>query len=291
MQLSVQSVISIILSIIGIHGIIINSAILSVYIRVWRTSNRLGASDPILLSMALTNLLLVCQLLLTYCLSYHTQMDIRISLFLSYVLNVLYNMSLWNTAWLSICYCVKLVTVTHRIFLWVKMWFPSSITKLLIGSAIWSVLVNLPIIWTTQIMFLQNGNVTDGSVHYAMMVNVPYTVLNLLLSYILPFTLTAICIGLSVTSLLHHVWRIRQNVSQDSSSPQLQALVRAAVTMTLHVVLDLTFLIILLYSFAAPFNVSPVIITLFWVYLISYPSVQSFILIFGNPKLKRSLFR
>ncbi|XP_063789013.1 taste receptor type 2 member 41-like [Pseudophryne corroboree] len=291
MQLSVQSVIIIILSIIGIHGIIINSAILAVYIRLWRTRNRLGASDPILLSMALTNLLLVCQLLLTYYLSFHTQMDIRILLFLNYVLYVLYNMSLWNIAWLSICYCVKLVTVTHRIFLWVKMWFPSSITKLLIGSAIWSVLVNLPIIWTVQILFLQNGNVTDGSIHYALKVDVPYTVLNLLLSYILPFTLTVICIGLSVTSLLHHVWRIRQNVSQDSSSPQLQALVRAAVTMTLHVVLDLTFLLILLYSFAAPFNVSPVIIILFWVYLISYPSVQSFILIFGNPKLKRSLFR
>ncbi|XP_063789028.1 taste receptor type 2 member 40-like [Pseudophryne corroboree] len=198
-------------------------------------------------------------------------------------------MSLWNTAWLSICYCVKLVTVTHRIFLWVKMWFPSSITKLLIGSAIWSVLVNLPFIWTVQIMFPQNTNITDGSVRSAMKLKILYTVLNLLLSYVLPFTLTAICIGLSVMSLLHHVWRIRQNVSQDSSSPQLQALVRAAVTMTLRVVLDLTFLIILIYTFAVSLNVSPVIETLFWVYLISYPSVQAFILIFGNPKLKRSL--
>ncbi|XP_063789016.1 taste receptor type 2 member 41-like [Pseudophryne corroboree] len=198
-------------------------------------------------------------------------------------------MSLWNTAWLSICYCVKLVTVTHQIFLWVKMWFPSSITKLLIGSAIWSVLVNLPFIWTVQMMFPQNTNITDGSVRSAMKLKILYTVLNLLLSYVLPFTLTATCIGLSVTSLLHHVWRIRQNVSQDSSSPQLQALVRAAVTMTLRVVLDLTFLIILIYSFAVSLNVSPVIETLFWVYLISYPSVQAFILIFGNPKLKRSL--
>ncbi|XP_063789017.1 taste receptor type 2 member 41-like [Pseudophryne corroboree] len=291
MQLSVQSVISIILSIIGIHGIIINSAILSVYIRLWRTSNRLGASDPILLSMALTNLLLVCQLLVSYYLSYHTEMNISTLLFLSYVLYVLYNMSLWNTAWLSICNCVKLVTVTHRIFLWVKMWFPSSITKLLIGSAIWSVLVTLPFIWTVQMMFPQNTNITNGPLGLPMNMDVSFIVVNVLLSYTIPFTLTAICIGLSVTSLLHHVWRIRQNVSQDSSSPQLQALVRAAVTMILHVLLDLVFLIFVIFMFVVLSYISPVIITLSWVYLFSFPSVQSFILIFGNPKLKRSLFR
>ncbi|XP_063789025.1 taste receptor type 2 member 41-like [Pseudophryne corroboree] len=291
MQLSVQSVISIILSIIGIHGIIINSAILSVYIRLWKKSNRLGASDPILLSMALTNLLLVCQLLLSdYLYYFYSQLNTGI-LYLLYVLYVQYNMSLWNTAWLSICYCVKLVTVTHRIFLWVKMWFPSSITKLLIGSAIWSILMNLPFIWTVQIMFLQNGNVTDGSVSFTMMVDIPYYVVNLLLSYILPFTLTVTCIGLSVTSLLHHVWRIRQNVSQDSSSPQLQALVRAAVTMVLHVVLDLTFLIIIMYLFTLSLNTNTMTQTIVWLLLFSYPSVISFILIFGNPKLKRSLFR
>ncbi|XP_063789018.1 taste receptor type 2 member 41-like [Pseudophryne corroboree] len=290
MQLSVQSVISIILSIIGIHGIIINSAILSVYIRLWRTSNRLGASDPILLSMALTNLLLVCQYLVTYYLStFHTQINER-KLFVFIVLYVLYNMSFWNTAWLSICYCVKLVTVTHRILLWVKMWFPSSITKILIGSAIWSVLVNLPFIWTTQ-MIQQNTNITDGSISFTRKVNVPFRVVNMLLSYALPITLTLICIGLSVTSLLHHVWRIRQNVSQDSSSPQLQALVRAAVTMTLHVVLDLTFLLIIISAFAVSSNVGPMTDTFFWVYFFSYPSLQAFILIFGNPNLKRSLFR
>ncbi|XP_063789011.1 taste receptor type 2 member 41-like [Pseudophryne corroboree] len=291
MQLSVQSVISIILSIIGIHGIIINSAILSVYIRLWRTSNRLGASDPILLSMALTNLLLVSQLLLSDYLSFfHPEINTGI-LYLFYVLFVLFNMSLWNTAWLSICYCVKLVTVTHRIFLWVKMWFPSSISKLLIGSAIWSVLVKLPFIWTAQMMIQQNTNVTDGSIDFSEKVNVPFKVMNLLLSYVLPFTLTVTCIGLSVTSLLHHVWRIRQNVSQDSSSPQLQALVRAAVTMILHVVLDLNFLFILIYPFAVSFYMSPMVQTLFWVYFFSYPSVKAFILIIGNRMLRRSLFR
>ncbi|XP_063789012.1 taste receptor type 2 member 40-like [Pseudophryne corroboree] len=201
------------------------------------------------------------------------------------------NMSLWNTAWLSICYCVKLVTVTHRIFLWVKMWFPSSITKLLIGSAIWSVLVNLPFFWTAEMMFLQKTNITDGSGSFVIELNVLYSVTNMMLSYVLPFTLTFFCIGLSVTSLLHHVWRIRQNVSQDSSSPQLQALVRAAVTMTLHVLLDLIFLIILIYVFAVTFYLNPVTEMLFWVYFFSYPSVISFILIFGNPKLRRSLSR
>ncbi|XP_063789027.1 taste receptor type 2 member 41-like [Pseudophryne corroboree] len=292
MQLSVKSVISIILSIIGIHGIIINSAILSVYIRLWRTSNRLGASDPILLSKALTNLLLVGTTLpIYYLLNVYTQINTEILLPVDYVLFVLYNMSLWNTAWLSICYCVKLVTVTHRIFLWVKMWFPSSISKLLIASAIWSVLMTLPFIWTAEMIFQQNTNVTNGSIIFAMTVDLPYCVVNILLSYVLPFTLTVICIGLSVTSLLHHVWRIRQNVSQDSSSPQLQALVRAAVTMILHVLLDLVFLITEVYMFAESFYVSPVLLILFWVFFFSYPSVQAFILIFGNPKLKRILFR
>ncbi|XP_063789029.1 taste receptor type 2 member 41-like [Pseudophryne corroboree] len=294
MLLPVQIVEAIIIAIIGVNGIIINSAILSMYIRYWRKTTSLAASDPILLSMALTNLLLQCSLLLNSCLlAFQTQREMNTQTIsvVVYVLLVLYNMSFWNTAWLSICYCVKLVTVTHRIFLWVKMWFPSSITKLLIGSAIWSVLVTLPFFWTSQMMFLQKTNITDGSIGFAMTVNVLYTVTNMLLSYILPFTLTAICIGLSVTSLLHHVWRIRQNVSQDSSSPQLQALVRAAVTMMLHVLLDLTFLIILLYTFAVSFHLEPVVGFIFWLFLMSYPSVQSFILIFGNPKLKRRLLR
>ncbi|XP_075036937.1 taste receptor type 2 member 119-like [Mixophyes fleayi] len=246
MQLAEQIVITIIIAIMGAHGLIINSSILTVYIRLWRKTTSPGVSDKIMFTMALTSVLLQCSMLINYYLAFsQTQRDIgTYLLFALYGLNVAFSMSFWNTTWLSICYCVKLVNVSHRIFLWVKMWFSSFVNKLLIGSAIFT----------------------------------PYL-----------FTLTFICIGLSVRSLIQHIWKIRQNVSQVNSSPQIQALVRAAVTMTLRVMLDLSFLIIIIYASVMSFYLKPVVDLIFYLLFMLYPSLQAFVLIFGNPKLKRSL--
>ncbi|XP_075036871.1 taste receptor type 2 member 40-like [Mixophyes fleayi] len=224
----------------GASGKMLNFSIITVYFRDWRKKQRFSVCHQIFLFVAVANVALQCVMFidgLVYNFWTHQLQVNKGYVCTSFVEFFLIYSNFWHTAWLSVHYCLKLVICSHHLFLYLKNRLFSSIRIILVISLVGSFFINLPFIWTKKIELLQN--VTDASSKiYAVDTNIHYTVFNMVIGCCLPVIVALICIGLSVKSLLGHVWRMRQNTSQFSSSPQLKVHVQAVRTMILQVLLN-----------------------------------------------------
>ncbi|KAM5152724.1 taste receptor type 2 member 40-like [Mantella aurantiaca] len=271
-----------------VSGVTLNSYIVTVYVWEWRKKKAFNVCDKIVLLLALTGIFYQCLCTIDSLMYYfgasspHSKIQ-NIYAFVFYIFMM--GESFWNTAWLSIYYCLKLVKSSHHILLQVKRRLSSSITQLLIVSLVALFFMTLPLPWTLHFHY---ENVTEDPTanRHSIKTDLLYVPLYIAFGSVLPFLLSFICIGLSVMSLLSHVQQIRHNSSQFSSSPQLEGHLRAVRTMILQVSLCLVlclsvFSMILL----AEYLVWLVRIFIF-IAITSYPSAQAVISIQGNPKLR-----
>ncbi|KAM4024034.1 taste receptor type 2 member 40-like [Anomaloglossus baeobatrachus] len=191
----------------------------------------------------------------------------------------------WNTSWLSICYCLKLVNFSQKVLLWMKSRLSSAVNVLLLGSTLGSFLINLPFLWTaTRMNIINNGNWTVGDYR----IDMPFLLIlvKIIFGNCLPFLVTFLCILLSVKSLLRHIWKIQKN-SSDIKYSQLQGHIGAIRTMILLLVLDLMLCVIVAGVMLFSLQIGAVLGTMSWIVIMLYPSLQSVTLITGNPKLQK----
>ncbi|XP_018429676.1 PREDICTED: taste receptor type 2 member 40-like [Nanorana parkeri] len=211
-----------------------NSLLLTFYLLQWKKSSKSVVCDQIQMFIAVTNVLLqgcmsVSGMLNPLAMFFNISRNLLL-LMLTLQFTLFY-VSAWNTAWLSIFFYVRLVNLSHPYLLRMKTMFLSSVPQLLVGSALGSIIISFPFYWLTEINLIQNGT-------HNVIVNFKCAMINSFFGFFLPSTLTCLCIGQCVTSLLRHVWRIKLSESHLSSS-QLQGHVRAARIMTMRVVLDM----------------------------------------------------
>ncbi|XP_040211587.1 taste receptor type 2 member 40-like [Rana temporaria] len=273
-----------------VSGLTLNSYIVAVYVREWRRKKGFNVSDRIVLLLALTGIAHQCSFSfegLNFYFGSHLPHERGLNIYVFVFHIFLMNENLWNTAWLSLYYCLKLVKCSHRIFLQLQRRLSSSITQILIVSFVGLFFISLPLLWTLHLRHKiikdpSGMNRTLPGIH----MDVRYIPLYMVLSSLLPFLLIFLCIGLSVRSLLSHVHQIRHHSSQFSSSPQLEGHLRAVRTMILQVCLCLALYLAICYGLF--FTVSTGIIAkiMLFTILLSYPSVQAAISIQGNPKLR-----
>ncbi|KAM5152722.1 taste receptor type 2 member 40-like [Mantella aurantiaca] len=274
-----------------VSGVTLNFYIVTVYVREWRRKKAFNVCDKIVLLLALSGIVSQCTCTienLQYFFGSLTPhiMKQRIHALILHIF--LMSMSFWNTAWLSIYYCLKLVKCSHRTLLQVKSRLSSSITQLLIVSLVALFFMTLPLPWTVQILSKNITRDPSGLNHTDLYIHIDvrYVPLYMVYGSLLPFLLIFICIGLSVMSLLSHVQHIRHNSSQFSSSPQLEGHLRAVRTMILQVSLCLA-LYLTVFSMILFSSYIGIHIRLFlFVIVTSYPSAQALISIQGNPKLR-----
>ncbi|XP_075036865.1 taste receptor type 2 member 40-like [Mixophyes fleayi] len=283
----------VILVIMCVSGITLNSSIITVYFRDWRKKQHFIVCDKIFLSMALTNVVLQCVMAINvwlYCFWTHLLYVNQSYLYLFVVQFFLIYGNFWHTAWLSVHYCLKLVNYSHNFFLFLKKRLSSSILQLLIMTLVGSFFINLPFIWTMKLDFLQNVTENSSSTNYFSQSSSLFIPFNMVIGCCLPVIVALICIGLSVKSLLGHVWRMKQNTSQFSSSPQLKVHVRAARTMILQVLFNSLMYLAIFGICLSSFNLDTIWKVVLWTIIMSYPSAQTVTLILGNPKLNSKLF-
>ncbi|XP_075036980.1 taste receptor type 2 member 40-like [Mixophyes fleayi] len=275
-----------------VSGITLNSSIITVYFREWRKKQHFIVCDKIFLSMALTNVVLQCVMAINVWIQFlwtHLLNVNKSYVYFFFVEFFLIYGNFWHTAWLSVHYCLKLVNCSHNFFLFLKKRLSSSVLQVLIMTLVGSFFINLPFIWTIKLEFRQN--VTDASRNiYFVDINIYYTVFNIVFGCCLPCFVALICIGLSVKSLLGHVWRMKQNMSQFNSSPQLKVHVRAARTMILQVLLNSIMYSAVISIFLSSFKLSNLWEAVLWTFMMSYPSAQAVTLVVGNPKLYSKFF-
>ncbi|XP_077305984.1 taste receptor type 2 member 8-like [Lithobates pipiens] len=255
MWLSSRILRAICLTVTFILGVFFNSLIAVVYFKDWRQSVKSRVCERILLSTAIANVLLQCFITLDgvlYIYGTYVLFIKEVYIFDYVFLFLLIEFSFWHTCWLSIYYCLKIVTFSQQIFLWMKTKFFSFVTQVLIGTAAASLLINLPFVWTVDIHFLQNLTSTAEN-NYIIDLNLSYIIFNMMLGCCLPFLLTFTSMGLSVTYLLWHVFRVKSDASQ-FKAVQLEAHITAVRTMVVRLMVDLTFFLIIAGSLTSEFS-------------------------------------
>ncbi|XP_068103528.1 taste receptor type 2 member 9-like [Hyperolius riggenbachi] len=275
-----------------LSGIILNSSIVAVYIGDQAYGQHFSVSDKIFLSTALLNIVQQCfisayNILYYYALYLLSAKEMFIFLYISNC-SLIYG-SFWYSAWLSIYYFLTLVKCSHHFFLQLKKTLSSSIVQILITTLLVIVFLNAPCIWAMGIVLPQNETINQSGSNYQITINLPFTLFNLVCGCCIPFLATLFCIGHSVASLLGHVRRVHQNVSQFTSSPQIQGLLRAARTMTLQLTLNT----VLCVTVSSTFLISPTVTLSGLIQstiIMSFSSAQAMTLVLGNPKLRDGLF-
>ncbi|KAM5152765.1 taste receptor type 2 member 9-like [Mantella aurantiaca] len=270
----------------------INASILAMYFIHWKSIRNSIVYDRILLSIVLMNISLqicltvdgVLDTLETFVVLGKNTFLIMFTLQFAF-----FYASAWNTAWLSVFYYSRLVSFSHPYLLRMKAMFLSSVPQLMVGSVLSSVVINLPFFWLTEANAVQNRTLTTPMSGYNVAIHPGFTVFNSLVGFVLPLAVTCLCIGQCVTSLLRHVWRMNLSESHLTSS-QLQGHIRAAGTMIMRLLLDLTFYLIVIIGVLKSFRLPVIYSICSWISNLTYPTAQSLILIHGNPKLKSKVF-
>ncbi|MEE6516166.1 hypothetical protein FKM82_025418, partial [Ascaphus truei] len=277
-----------------IAGTIFNSCIMAVSYRNWRKDISLNPCDLILLSMGLSNLALLCILnaeLFLNLVPSHLRFSREIYSALIFLELSLIFLNFWLTGWLCVYYRIKIANFMHRLFFRVKLWVSSVLQKLLLMSAMGSFIISVPSLWTCRKIDPQENSTYSltancSAVSETSALYISNIVILAVLGCCLPFLLSFISIGLTLTSLWGHVWRMKQKTS-DFSIPRLQVHSRAARTMILLVVLSISFCITELCLLFFPFRPENIFMNLCWYSLLCYPTAQAIILIQGNSKLRR----
>ncbi|KAM4023632.1 taste receptor type 2 member 140-like [Anomaloglossus baeobatrachus] len=272
-----------------IPGTALNSFIASMYVTHSRKKQRLTTCEQIVLSTALTDLVLQWfSVFINLMFSVFSRLP-HIGIIYLYLSVFFFCMSyffFWNTAWLSIQYCLKLSNFSTPLTNWVKVQFSSSITQIISASLIWVFVVSFPVCCTVTLVIDSTTNSTSPEVNYYCLT------LNILLGCVLPFISTLVCIGLSVIYLIRHVWRIKTSESNVSYSPRVSGHVRAIRSMVLQVILNTVLQMAITGNIASSFNLAlfrpkDIFSVLFKLTILTYPSVEALTLILGNPTLKK----
>ncbi|XP_040296197.1 taste receptor type 2 member 9-like [Bufo bufo] len=269
-----------------IPGTSLNLFIIAVYLKFWRKPTRAGVCEKILLSTAITHVCLQVTLGLDAGLDFFEIYCIDALAYKAIFLVIVFliDVTFWNSTWLSIYCCLRLINISHRFFFGFKAWFSSSIVRLLLGSAVIGLVNAIPFIWMFNLRGCPNGTEDSSRI---MRVTYYWVLVNITFGCCLPFSLTLLCNGLSVIHLLRHVWRVKQNNSP-MSSPQLSGHVQAAKTMILRVLVEFGFQVVMVFLMLSV-DIYNSVQMVCWTILCYYPSAQSIAIILGNPKL-RELF-
>ncbi|XP_073502363.1 taste receptor type 2 member 43-like [Phyllobates terribilis] len=273
-----------------VPGSALNSFIISFYITRSKNKQRLTTCEQIVLSTAVSDLLLqwfsAFINLMYYVISRLPQIGI-LYLYLSVFYFCMSYFFFWNTAWLSIQYCLKLFNFSNHWWTWVKVQFKSSMKLILMASLIWVFAVSFPVYGTVSLVIDSTTNFTSPVINYYCLT------VNIFLGCVLPFISTLICISLSVMYLIRHVWRIKES---NFSSSRVGGHVRAIRSMVLQVVLNTMLQMAITGTIATAFNLTSFSLQdVFRVFsmlsIATYPSVEALTLIIGNPTLKKRLWR
>ncbi|XP_040211648.1 taste receptor type 2 member 40-like [Rana temporaria] len=276
-----------------------NTCIVMGNLDIIRKKGKLSPSDVIFLGKGIVNILLQCLFALkgmffhlpSAVLSYtHVYLFvIKLTYFLTY-----YNF--WLTFWLSAHYCTSITNPSYGFFIWIKRIVSNFLSHLLFLTALGVFIVNVLTIGAfnggSPIQSPENS--TEISISVAMTnchVNYYYLVPANFLGVVLPFCLSLLCLVLTFSFLLRHVWRVKNNDS-GSTRPNLQAHVTALRTIFFLLLMLVSFSVSEVLSFLRKCSeITNQISMVSWAFRLVSPSAEAVIIFQASNKLKRIILR
>ncbi|KAM5152756.1 putative taste receptor type 2 member 33 [Mantella aurantiaca] len=273
-----------------------NTCIVVVYLESLRKKEKLSPSDVIFLAKGIVNILLQCLLCLQGMLfvfslevSYNKKLYPLVNISVYFFICC----SFWLTAWLSTHYCTSITNLSCRIFIWIKGIVSNFLSHILFLTVFGIFIMVVPGIWSVKedniILSYENGTVKDSIIRIHS--TFPYFVTTNILGCILPFWLSLLCLVLTFSFLVRHVWRVKNNDS-GSNRPNLQAYITALRTIFFFLLIFTFFCMsqVLLFPRISQ-TLTQVLPTLSWCLRLVSPSMEASVMIQASNKLKRIILR
>ncbi|KAM5255229.1 taste receptor type 2 member 3 [Ctenodactylus gundi] len=260
----------------------------------WFKNKRISLSDFIITNLALSRIVLLWiiwtdGLLIVFSYKMHEQGTIMqiIDIFWTFVNHV----SVWLITCLSVLYCLKIASLSHSTFLWLKHRVSRVVVWMLLGALLLSCGSTLCLINEFKIYFaLSKNNATRNVTENTREKRSGYNLTHVLatLWYLPPLIVSLISYVLLILSLRMHMRQMQQNGTScsDQSSEAHKRAARIILSFFLLFLLYfISFLVLSSSSFLPRIKLTKMIgevVTMF------YPVGHSFVLILGNTKLKQA---
>ncbi|XP_073490748.1 taste receptor type 2 member 7-like [Aquarana catesbeiana] len=267
-----------------------NTCIVMGNLDIIRKKGKLSPTDVIFLAKGIVNILLQCMLSIEGMI--HALCPAFLSVkkcngFMNTSLYALMYYNFWLTFWLSTHYCTSITNLSYGFFIWLKRIVSNFLSQLLFLTALGMFIVRVPGSLAVNAESTQSSeNITEDS-YKTLHEMFSYVVPANFLGIILPFCLSLLCLVLTFSFLIRHVWRVKNNES-GSTRPNLQAHVTALRTIFFLLLISTFFCMSQVDIF---FLNSPTFPTVFWNLQILSPSVEAAVIFQASNKLRRIILR
>ncbi|XP_073502368.1 taste receptor type 2 member 4-like [Phyllobates terribilis] len=269
-------------------GIILNIFLIVVNRNILRIGNEVNPSALLQFFIAMINIFLLSALIseaLLFVVFSHVFLIKEVIAFYLTIITVLMYFQYWLITWLCLFYFTRTTTFSHKFFIWLKRNIPQLLPYLLLISAVLS--------FAVSILFIPNGISQPQPSGNATLIlpdftfNTLYMMLFTFLGCWTPFIVSFLSAGFTASSLLTHIRNMKQGVL-GFTRPQLKIYVNAVRTMTLLILLSVSYYLVAIFGLAIPFKLDDLHL-LNWLFGVSYPTIEVAIIIQSNTKLRRML--
>ncbi|KAM5152753.1 taste receptor type 2 member 40-like [Mantella aurantiaca] len=272
-----------------------NTCIVIVYLESLRKKGKLSPSDVIFLAKGIVNILLQCFMTLQ-AISYVFLLKIlfirQLFPFMSSSVYFFTYCNFWLTAWLSAHYCTSITNLSYGIFIWIKGIVSNYLSHILVMMSLGIFIVSVPGTWNVNTESIIQSSENESESSFIRVYNIhSYFVPANVLGCILPFCLSLLCLVLTFSFLVRHVWGVKNNDS-GSTRPNLQAHVTALRTI-FFLLLICTFLFMsqVITAFPVSIELFPLITIVSWNLRLLTSSAEAAVLFQASNKLKKIIMR
>ncbi|XP_058413578.1 taste receptor type 2 member 30-like [Diceros bicornis minor] len=290
MMTLLPSIFSILITTEFILGNFANGFIALVNCVDWVKRQKMSSADQILMALAVSRIGFLWVVLINW---YTTVLPpVLYSLELRIVLRIAWavsnHFSIWLATSLSIFYLVRIANFSSLIFLYLKRRVKSVLLVILLGTSVF---------WVSHLVVLcidenmktneYEGNITQKTKLRDILRLSNITLFTLL--YFIPFTLSLTSFLLLIISLWKHLKRMQLN-GQGSQDLSTKVHIRAMQTVVSFLLLYASYFLAIVISVCTSIRLQNELLLMLPEGLIMlYPSSHSFILIWGNKKLRQTL--
>nr|XP_020010000.1 taste receptor type 2 member 1 [Castor canadensis] len=205
------------------------------------------------------------------------------------VLMLTNELGLWFATWLCVFYCIKIATISHPLFLWLKIRISKLVPWLILGSLLHAS-VNAALHYKYTRSFFENLLVSFFSknatrINKIEMYIIPFSFL--VTGLTLPLFIFLISILLLIFSLGRHTQQMRTTVA-GTRNPSRSAHTSAMLSILSFLILYFSHYMVAILLCSQVLQFGSHIFVLCIIVGGAYPCMHSIILILGNPKLKQN---
>ncbi|XP_040211603.1 taste receptor type 2 member 40-like [Rana temporaria] len=194
----------------------------------------------------------------------------------------------WLTCWLCAHYCLSISNFTHKLLVGFKAVLSSFLPQVLLLSAILSFVMSVLSLWENHTLSHPSTNSTQDAPSISAVFLMPKAciVVAKILGCCLPLNLALVSTGVTTSSLIRHMKKMKQNFS-GNKGPNLQVLINTTRTMIMFLTLSVIsfFLGIFFLSEISLYDTMIVILLL----IMPFPLLEAAIIIQAVPKLRKMI--